>query len=1074
MKLELSKQIEEKEENNSLIKKCDFDKEYFNPLDFYSEESFFDKSKTKKKFKFFFLFHFLIFIALFALIITIIYIIYYCTSKPNFKIYHYDWDASYLNDRKYENYIFDNGLEVMIIQDQSFDRDGGAIVIDKGYMNNPYDEGIASLSALLLKTIAFKAEEEENDKTKLDLYYGHYKYDIERDYINFRFDILNNGFKKYMYFFSLILNPKNISNLYDRYINDLKIELDDIYYSNFYDIDYKEKYLLDYLVFDLKDDKGKDILPEGNNITISKYGEEELKNKVLNYIENLIDPSKIKIVFFSKYKTLITAKYMKKYFHYLTNMKKQTNNKKDEEFEINNMIKSQILYLKADYYDYNYIKIVYYIDKINNESYTELFYKSGYLNYIIDFINEKKEGSLYYLLTNSSNHNIKKIESGFNIIFKSKIQFFIHIELNCLENINNIIYLTYQYVDKIINEAIGNYTQMERYKELKNKFYKDVKYIDKTFDTIELAKNNAEQLFDSRYNLKYFLYLDYIPWEDDEKKIKNESYYYFKQLKPENSVVVLGIRDEHKNSITCNESCPFSLACDYFKDLNNINNTKYYDIDYINYTFNFNSSNLKKNNKINIDFVNNTFMTKHNKSFEGQKEKSKIITLENKTIFNQFLFRRNVNFSLPKVYISLHLFHPYLRPMNYNTNESKCYYFKIIEIFTAIKRKINEDLGDAIRAGNEISTGQNENYFFINIFCYEDVAYKIMEKIKIILIDIDWKSTDFIQNNKIYKNEVFDDYFLYDKYYIADISKYYLFCELKNSLFNKYEFYPNEFENQYYNICVSNLEHEIKELTTFVIFGYIYGYYTEKEAQNISNLFEPNYNLDEFINLLYNVNNSEIKDNTPENFVTWVNEIKILNSNDKIDININVYNKFDDECDNFGISYIKFNKSESELDISLFKTILDKIELLDQNYLIEIDMFKYEDLFFQLVFISGNIDEEIPNIDLLKEEWNSTLYKIYPFNNYVDNIGNRYYYVKKNFLSTLFVEQTSLQQRAIDELEGYLYKGTVLDSSKLLEDYNNKYKGKKFKANELNNTIKHFSDIERRIRVDVMTKGEYE
>ena len=1070
MKLELTSEIENsiKEEEGTLIdnknvfSNCSFGKEEYNDL--LTEKSYKIEEPTQNKlFKFFFLFIFFIIILLFAIIITIIYIIYYFVSKPNFKIYHHNWDASYLNDRKYENYVFDNGLEVIIIQDESFDRDGGTIVIEKGYMDNPYNEGIASLATLLLNKIAFKEESEENKKTKLDLYFGQYRYDTETHYTNFRFDILNNGFKKYMYFFSLILNPKNISDLYDLYIEDLKKELDKIYLN----YNMKELHLIKYLVFNLTDQEGKDILPEGNAESIQKYGDEELKINVMNYIENLIDPSKIKIVFFSKYKILFTAKYMKKYFSYLTNMKKSNNNKDNEEFKIKTTITSQIFYLKEEDYESNYLEIVYYLDKINNESYIELCYKASYLNYIIDFLNEKKEGSLHYSLTNSSNHNTKRILSGFNIILKSKIEFYIYIELNCLENINNIIFLTYQYMDKIIKEAIGENLQMDRYKELKNKFYQDVKYIDKSFDTIELAKANAEKLFKSQFNLKYFLYIKFVPWDEDEEKIKNESYYYYEQLKPENSIIIIALKDKDKKKISCNESSPFLLDCNYFKDKNNTNFTKYYNVEYINYTFDFNSSYLNINNNANIEFINNTFMTKHNKSFVGPKEKSTITQLENKNIFNKFYFKRNVNFSLPKVYISLNLFHPYLRPMNSDINEKKCYYFKIMEMFYAIKKKINEYLADAIRVGNEISIGENENSLFINIFCYEDAAYKIMEKIKNILIDMDWKSTDFISNNKIYKNEVLEDYFLYDKYYISDISRYYFYTKVKNHLFNKYEFYPEKFEQYYYQDCITDLENELKDLTSFIISGYIYGYYTKEEAQNISNLFEPNYNLEQFISLLDNVNNTEIKDKTRENFLNWVKEIKILNSNDKIDINVSVYNKSDNDSENFGISYIKFNISESELDISLFKTILDKIEL---GYsLIEVDKFKYENIYFQLLFYKENKSEVIPDSNLLKKEWNYILNNIYQFNNYVDNIGNRYYYLKKNFLSTLYTEQTSLEQRAKDEFQGYLYRGTVIDPGKLLQDYNKKYKGKKFNKNELNDTIKYFSNIAQRIRVDVKT-----
>lgn len=405
--------------------------------------------------------------------------------------------------------------------------------------------------------------------------------------------------------------------------------------------------------------------------------------------------------------------------------------------------------------------------------------------------------------------------------------------------------------------------------------------------------------------------------------------------------------------------------------------------------------------------------------------------------------------------------------MNKLNSDKKCYYFKIIEMFSLIKRKINEKLADAIRAGNEISLGQNENFFYINVFCFEDVAYKIMEQIKNIIIDTNWESTDFISNNKVYKNEVFDDIFNYDKDDIDYISKYYFYCKLKNSLYNLYEFFPEEFEKNNYEKCIEKIDSkELKNLICFIINGYIYGYYTKEKAQKISDLFETNYNINNLKTLLYNVNNNEILNETPEEFVNWVKKIKILNNSDYTTIDVKTYNKSDYEynCDNYGISYIKFN--ESELDISLFESILEKVDT--DPRILGINMFKYGDIFFELLLLDEKI-YDIPNNDILNETWILTLKNLYKYNKYVDNIGNKYYYVRKNFISTLFVEKTSLQQRAIDEFKGFLYEGTLLDPVKLLDDYNKKYKGKSFNKNELNNKIKYYSDILKRVRFDVHT-----
>ena len=318
------------EENKNLIQNREESQNNILQKDRKNEDFFYFQNKKEKN-KSFFLFHFFIISLLFVFILTIIYIIYYNTREPNFKILQYDWDNSYLNNRKYENYIFDNGLEIMIIQDESFDRDGGAIVIEGGYMDNPYDEGIISLATLLLNKIAFH----EGDNIRFNDYYGQYTFGTEEYYTNFRFDILNNGFKNYLYNFSLILNPKNIDYYYNNFIYEIIYDLYYNYYIKMNNINYKQKHLIEYLVYGLSDINNQDILPEGNVVSFLDNIENDLRRNITEYIKMLLNPSKIKIVFFSKYKILLTAKYVKKYFHYLTTMEKPKDNKIDKyKFEI--------------------------------------------------------------------------------------------------------------------------------------------------------------------------------------------------------------------------------------------------------------------------------------------------------------------------------------------------------------------------------------------------------------------------------------------------------------------------------------------------------------------------------------------------------------------------------------------------------------------------------------------------------------------------------------------------------------------------------------------------------------------
>lgn len=632
-----------------------------------------NKENLFKKFsKSSFLFKFLVFIFLFSFILTIIYAISFLVHKPNFKIKNINWDHPDLNDRKYENYIFDNGLEVMIIHDPKFNRDGGSIVIESGYMDDPLNEGVATFATHLLSHIVFP---DINKVTDLKDYYGRYNFECGRYYTYYVFDILNSGFIKFLPDFSLILNSnfsENFDTYFTNYIDVIKEEMQQNYISQFRDVDYRELHLIEYLVFGLKNSSGADILPKGNNDSLSKYTLNELKTKVKEYIDQLIDAKKIKIVLFSRFKTSISSKYMKKFLKFLTTMEKPKNIIKNE-FKVNEFKTSQIFFIVADYYDINYIDILYYIDRINSESFSELFYKANYLNYIIDFLTEKKEGSLYHLLTNSTNHNVKEIYAGYSIIFKSKIEFYIYIQLNCLKNINNIIYLTYQFMNKIVKQAIGNNTQFDRYIELKNKYYQDLKYSEKPLDTFNFAKDDAVSMIEKRFFPKYFFYKNYIPWNDSISYndniniIKNETYHYFKQLKPQNSVIVLGLRYKNLKELTCNASSPFYLDCHEIKYGYFNKNTIYYPSYFQKFTFNSSfEKNFDNDDNADISFIENNYTSKNNKSYiNEEEEEQKIEKLSNENnYFSEFYFKRNINFKVPKVFISLKFLHPFLRPMN--------------------------------------------------------------------------------------------------------------------------------------------------------------------------------------------------------------------------------------------------------------------------------------------------------------------------------------------------------------------------------------------------------------------------
>ena len=82
----------------------------------------------------------------------------------------------------------------MIIQDLIFDMDGGAIVIENGYLDDPNKEGLSVFATSLLSYMAFNCELYNIES--LENYFGNFKYRTKEHFINFRFYILNNGFHK--------------------------------------------------------------------------------------------------------------------------------------------------------------------------------------------------------------------------------------------------------------------------------------------------------------------------------------------------------------------------------------------------------------------------------------------------------------------------------------------------------------------------------------------------------------------------------------------------------------------------------------------------------------------------------------------------------------------------------------------------------------------------------------------------------------------------------------------------------------------------------------------------------------
>jgi hypothetical protein len=197
--------------------------------------------------------------------------------------------------------------------------------------------------------------------------------------------------------------------------------------------------------------------------------------------------------------------------------------------------------------------------------------------------------------------------------------------------------------------------------------------------------------------------------------------------------------------------------------------------------------------------------------------------------------------------------------------------------------------------------------------------------------------------------------------------------------------------------------------------------------------------------------------------VKWVTQIDTLNKSENITINKKIFNNTG--IHNFIVTYIAFN--ESLLDITLFESVLNKAKR-NNLFLVNEYLFIYGYKYFELMFDLEDNSMSKTYDEIVKEEWSERLDSCYDYNRDVDNIGNRYYYLKKNFVSSLEKEQTSLRQRALDELIGFQSNNTIIDPAEVMKEYEAKYGNATLSdEKELDNTIKKFKNLANRSRFNV-------
>lgn len=951
-----------------------------------------EKSSKKRKFIPYLIF-LIILVGIITIAMAIIYIIVVIKYKENYTV---EDENIYLGpktlEHTYSSMNFENGIKIILGQVHYNDSAGGAIAFDKGYLNNEYKPGYLNLAlTTLINELKFNKSSQAFEH--LNNYIGEIKYSVDEDYSCAYFTIVNNGLLEYIKYFSELLHLKeDDQRLKDDYIN--------LTLSNFPNSETnknkRENHLLEFLIYGYKDEKGEEILPQGKKSELMK----ELKNNFGPITETmkslLYSPSKIKITLFSHYKMSLLRKTVLRYFNILFKKPEENQVKNNNGYNLQNFATNKIIYYRIENTENNYLKINYYINNTNISDIEQLHIDSKYFNYIKDILQETKEGSLYYELTNNNlNMSIKSISCDIDIILKSKILFSIKIELNSKSYyfIKDIIKTVYEYMEKIkkhVNKLNG---EDERIKELYYIYEQSFTFVEDKDDENYFAQKAKDLFYLDNYF--YFLREDWIPdnFTNNLNKVKN----YFNQLTMSNSVIILGINDYTKDKFYLNESNISFI-------FQNVKTTKYF-------TFNYSYNDLSLLNLIlnsaekdeTIKFTKNKFISNYTEKseldiYEEDKEgyfAKKTKQIRNATDTCRFYYFRDTSFGIPKVYISLFILHPFLRPNSAEASEKNNQFFQLILYISYLKDEINYRLADAIRAGSYFKVDFSENYIYIDIFCFSDIVHDIMEIIASIISD----SKDKIENNKE----------IYREYAISTLNgkgrsidnriklEFYNYIYDDLPFFNFYEFPIDEFRDK-------NITLETK-LDSSIMQGYIYGYISEEESEKIFDIFKDKSSKISFQDALIKANLNNGKVNL-KNFVS-----KLMN---KIDISKNYTNE-DFSTDLKGTTYLykKFSNHFYKNAIYL-SMIQDIFEDIDSN--ISVQKMSQTSLFLKIICRNTNCNKENIINEILKEiESKSKMEKK------VDLIGNRFYYILKNSQNIQAERHDTLKAGAIQKSFENLY-----------------------------------------------------
>ena len=995
----------------------------------------------KKKKKLPPLFYILIFSILVFLGFFIYFIVMSITKKENYSYELEGIDKPDLSEFKYSTLIFDNKLEVLLVQIGQNDTAGGSIIFDTGYLDSQYEYGDLKIA---LNSIVNKTNI-SNTTPDLADYLGNFEINVDEYYSFFSFSILNDGFFKFLKTFQKLSYKDNDYNK-----DIIQHEIREVNMANRGQIyNRRETFFLQYMIYGCKN-----LLSENNDTYITSKN----ISKINDIIDKILKPNKIKIVLASHYKPSMMKKKFLKYFENIINQEKSL---KEENSEYKNFKLSKKKIMLVEQSQNHYIKIVFFIENIGENDNYEILNKIGYFNLLKYILEQRNEYSLYYHLTKlntePSNFIIKDLSYDYEIILKNKLKFSIKIDLvpSNYPYLDEIIFRAYQYINALkqsIDKNLFDFNKVLNEIDIINK--QNFTFTEDINDIIPFTQRLGIKLCNKRNKNNFFK----DNWIDNNITIAK---ILFNQLTPNNSVLILGLNEEGKN-ITINQKSKYQFI-NYtllFENKQKIYNSSslYYSIIELDTNFEKNFTDI-----INIPFKENKYISTFTRPIKVEnKDNFKFATeIINKTSLREFRFLRDTRFRLPKVHIGLNLLHPYYRPSN-NSNETKisnysnhCLYFEYIMFLVFIQKEIKVKLADAIRAGNKISVGCSQDYIFVDIFAFEDVVKNISIKVKEIIYDKDTFETIHNTNDEIlelYIQSALSDY-VKVRMDFSNREKFFLYYSLNEHIYNIYEF-PPELKNldDYQQFCnYSSPDSIYNTITNYLIDGQIYGYYTKDKAIEIANLFKENEHDEEnFETTLQNAGLS--KENlSANNFRNWIfmqntdifnKQIKTITTNKTL--NNSKYRYI------FWSDYSSVNRVKS----SVFFHIIDGLKAID-NYSLNYYIIYYNATYF-FMGIRKYPNQTFPNdnstFDHIKEKilekYNSLKSH---YNSRLDVVGSRFYYLIKNTITQQYILPRDMENNAMKLLKSDLYVPVNL------EELNKK--AKELKEMNYQELYNHFKDI---------------